>query len=572
MAVETRVQWFVHFFEQGKAAIWLRRLLVVIVFVSAGMFWLLVKFGGFDNADAMDQAQIARQLSTGQGYTTLYARPLAMNLMLARTGRLPTPLPEVSQAPLGPIINAVAFRLTRLPSGQPMQGVVFPAERLVAFLGFCFFGGSLLLTYLLGRRLFDPRIALFATGLAAVTQLLWRFSFSGLPQMAMLLLFTGCMLATVTALEARAAQHPRRAIAFLTLGGFTLGLTALGNGLGIWMFAGFLAFAVTAFRPRLLAAAAPTAAFALPLLPWALRNWLALRNPMGLPFFELYRPSGTDRLALLADFEPLLRFRWTDFSANTMRQALEQFGDLFSLFGGNPVTLAFFPAVLLLPFAKWQPAQFRWCILLMWLAAAAGMSVFGVGGSVSVNQLHVLFLPVMTIYGLAFLLNLWSRLGFDLPVLRAAFLALLFVLVGAPLALSFLSNPKRMNWPPYIPPLIEHFSAWIGPDEAMSADIPWATAWYANRSSLLLPRNTGQFDLINSERLLGAPLVALYLTPFSGDRAAFRDIVGGPYRDWARFILREVRPEDLRGWTLKAAAALPMNGDSIIYADRPRWQ
>jgi hypothetical protein len=388
----------------------------------------------------------------------------------------------------------------------------------------------------------------------------------------MMVFFSGALLAAVSALDAQAERRPRKAITLLTLAGFLLGITTLGHGLGVWVFAGFLAFTVAAFRPRWLAAIVPTAAFTLPLLPWALLNWQAVRHPLGLPFFELYRAAGGDRLAFLADFEPLIRFNLADFFENTTKQAVDQFGDLFNLLGSSPVAIAFFLAVLLLPFRTWEAAQFRWCVLFMWLAAAAGMSVFGVEGSVSVNQLHVLFFPVMTIYGLAFLLSVWSRLGLDQPLLRGAFIGLLFLILGAPMLLSLLSTPKRMHWPPYLPPLVQRFSGWIGPQEVIVADIPWATAWYSARPSLLLPRNMGQFDLIHSERLLDAPLVALYLTPFSGDRSTYKNIVNGRYRDWARFVLREVRPEDLRGWILTTAVALPLDGDAIIYADRPRWR
>ncbi|MBE2179483.1 MAG: hypothetical protein IAE97_03345 [Chthoniobacterales bacterium] len=572
MGLETSLQWFVHSFEQGRAAIWLRRFLFVFIFLAAGAVWLLLKFNGFNDPDAMDQAQIGRQLASGQGYTTLYARPLALNRMLLRTGHVPAPLPDVSQAPLGPLLNAVAFRITGVNFGVPQRGFISSPEKIIALTGFLFFAGSVALTYLLARRLFDPKLALLGTGLVMVSFAMWRFSFSGLPQMAMLFFFTGSMLSTVAAMEARAAGRRRRAVLLVALAAFLLGLVALGHGIGLCIFAGFWIFATAAIRPRLLVAPIVAAAGILPVLPWALLNWRALRNPFGLPFYELCRPPGIGRLEFLADFEPLLRFRWTNLIQNTATHAMNQAADFFSCMGGNVVAVAFFLAVILHGYRHWLPAQFRWCILLMWLGAASGMSVFGVEGTFSAGQLHVLFLPVMVIYGLGFLLALWDRLGLDQPMLRGTFLAMLYLIVGAPLLLGFIANPKRMNWPPYLPPLVHHFADWLSPGEALASDIPWATAWYAGRTSLLLPQNIGQFELIHREQLLGGPLVAIYLTPFSGDQRAYADIVNGRYREWARFVLHEVKPADLRGWVLTTAVALPLDGEAMFYADRPRWQ
>ena len=341
--------------------------------------------------------------------------------------------------------------------------------------------------------------------------------------------------------------------------------------IGLWIFAGFWVFATAVIRPRWLTATVTAAAGVAPLLPWAFLNWRALRNPFGLPFYELYRPHGTDRLELLSDFEPILRFRWSNLLQNTASNALNQAGEFVSYLGGNAVAVAFFFALILLGYQRWQPAQFRWCILLMWLGATAGMALFGVDGTFSASQLHVLFLPVMVIYGLAFL-ALWDRLGIELPSSGRPSSACFMWIVGTPLFLGFLASPKRVNWPPYLPPVIHYFSDWLSPDEAMASDIPWATSWYAGRTSLLLPLNIGQFELIHSERLLGAPLVGIYLTPFSGDRRTYADVVNGRYRDWARFVLHEVKPSDLRGWVLTTAVALPLDGEAIFFADRPRWQ
>jgi hypothetical protein len=351
-----------------------------------------------------------------------------------------------------------------------------------------------------------------------------------------------------------------------------LGIVTLGHGIGLWIFAGFWIFSVGVLRPRWLVALTTTLLYALPLVPWALHNWREVRNPLGLPFYDLARKHNSDPLALTANFEPLLRFRWDELLENTLTQTLSQVANFTAYIGFNIVAAAFFFALFVHSFTRWQPAQFRWAILLMWLGATIGMSLFGVQEEVSANQLHVLFLPAMLYYGLAFLLGLWNRLEFPQPALRMAFIGLLYLVVAAPLGLSLWTTGKNINWPPYLPPLIERFRQWIDAREAMASDIPWATAWYAGRVSLLLPESIEQFELIHSERLLGAPIVAIYLTPYSGDRRTYADIVNGRYREWARFVLREVKKDEIRDWIISAAVSLPVDGESIMFADRVRWR
>ncbi len=108
-------------------------------------------------------------------------------------------------------------------------------------------------------------------------------------------------------------------------------------------------------------------------------------------------------------------------------------------------------------------------------------------GIVSTMQLHVVFIPLMAFYGLAFLLVLWNRLGFQHAFFRIAFNVA--IVVRRPFhALTLFAGQSRMiNWPPYVPPYIAQLGTWYDDNEALCADMPWAVAWYANRRCLLLP-------------------------------------------------------------------------------------
>ena len=71
MGLEVSLQGLLYAFEQGRAMVWLRRLVVAMIIGLLATMWFTYKFNGFSVSESMDQAQIGRQLATGQGFTTL---------------------------------------------------------------------------------------------------------------------------------------------------------------------------------------------------------------------------------------------------------------------------------------------------------------------------------------------------------------------------------------------------------------------------------------------------------------------------------------------------------------------
>jgi hypothetical protein len=204
----------------------------------------------------------------------------------------------------------------------------------------------------------------------------------------------------------------------------------------------------------------------------------------------------------------------------------------------------------------------------MWVGAAVGMTLFGVKDAVSANQLHIVFLPVFLLYGLAFLLVLWNRLNISLKALRIVFLSALLLLAAAPMLLRFVAGSQaKIQWPPYVPPFISVLQKWYEPKELLCSDMPWAVAWYANRKCLLLPETVRQFNQISDFGALGTPIVGLYLTPISGGQD-FLSLIKGPNKEWGPIIMRTV---NLNDFLLKSFTPLPVDGECILYSDRDRW-
>ncbi len=224
-------------------------------------------------------------------------------------------------------------------------------------------------------------------------------------------------------------------------------------------------------------------------------------------------------------------------------------------------------------FKRRETATFRWCVLMMWLFAVFGMSVFGLDGVLlEANNLHVLFIPLMTFYGLAYVLVLWTRLEINVKLVRYAFIAFLFLISALPFLVTFVSlvgSPKaQVQWPPYVPPYIAILGTWTTEKEMIMTDMPWAVAWYADRLSLWLPTTVKDYTELNDYDKLKGRIVGLYLTPVSGNLPFLQEVVNGEYKEWQPFITRNV---NLKNFPLHAATPLPIDRGCIFYADRDRW-
>ncbi|MEO5718133.1 MAG: hypothetical protein ABIR29_06135 [Chthoniobacterales bacterium] len=80
------VQRLIHTLEAGWAVVWVRRALALVLVVGLAVFFLLHEFRGLATAQAMDQAQIGREMLHGHLWKTKVARPLAAG-QLQRHGK-----------------------------------------------------------------------------------------------------------------------------------------------------------------------------------------------------------------------------------------------------------------------------------------------------------------------------------------------------------------------------------------------------------------------------------------------------------------------------------------------------
>ncbi len=564
------IQRAIHALESGGAAVWVRRALALALVIGLALFYLLHEFRGLATSQGMDQAQIGRALLHGEGWKTKFARPLAAGQLQRRGKDVAAKIwTDTYNAPLPPLVNAIALLPVKSHLKMTPRATVYVGDTMIALMSIVLFLASIAVLFLVARRLFDQRLALLSCGLVLLGDAFWQYSLSGLPQMLLLLLFNLTLYMLVRAIDAQAEQlSPRR---WLFLAGAGFGLLALSHALTIWIFLPALLFSVVYFRPRLWTAIALLAPFALLYAPWLLRNYLVCGNPAGVAFYAFFDQIGLSEAGqmrrLAIDFHAL--------TASTLRNKLSnnlagQASGIFRYFGYSVVALYFF-AALLHPFRRGQTAVTRWLVLAMWCGAVAGMGLYGISEEqgVAANQLHLLFVPIMTCFGLAFLLVQWNRLHIGSRLARRGFLTILFVLCGWPMLfnLLFASAKGSIRWPPYVPPYIAVLNDWMKPDEITATDMPWAIAWYADRRAVWLPDTMRAYTEFSDYGVFGGRINGLYLTPISGSQNTLGDIMKGEYKDWATVILRSV---DLQKFPLKWAMLLGLDNECIFFSDRDR--
>ncbi len=563
------IQRMVHLLEAGSLAVWVKRASAVVVIAAIALFYLLHEFRGMAAAQGMDQAQIGLEIASGHGWRTNFIRPRALGMLASHGKNIPQKIwYDTYNAPLPPLVDAIALFPLKAHLKMTTRDIIYVGDQAIALSAMCFFLASLVVLFFIARRLFDERLALLSCGLVLVCDSIWQYSLSGLPQMLLLFLLNVTVYAMVRAVQ---AQYGGGFVGiWLAAAGVGFGLLALTHALTIWIFLGALVFSILFFRPRGWAAMIVLVPFVLIYTPWLIRNYMICGNPAGVAIYSIldnvrYSEAGWMRRIGLDTGGIGPGFFRTKISANL----ITQFGSIFKYLGWSVVAPVFFLSTLH-SFKRPETGMIRWMILAMWGGAVAGMAVYGIREEqgVAANQLHLIFVPLMTCYGLAFLLVQWNRLEIDLRVARIGFLVLLFLLCGLPMLLGLISPKKGgVQWPPYVPPYISVLNDWMQPNEITASDMPWAIAWYANRRSLWLPESVRTLTDLNDYQVLGAPINGLYLTPISGSQNTLGDIIKGEYGEWATVILRSV---NMQQFPLKWAALLGLENQCVFFSDHDR--
>jgi hypothetical protein len=556
ISAEEAIQKTVVSLEAGELAKWVWRAVFFSMAIGLSV-WFLVQYRGLPVSQAMDQAQVGREILRGHGWQTKFIRPLAIGELRRHNMDVINGIRyDTYNAPIPPLLDAAA---EYFPASRgwtfSRKDFVNPADRAIACMETIFFLASLAVLYLIALDLFDQRLAYMATGLTLVCEMMWRYALSGLPQMFLLFLFHLSVYAMLRAIRARYLNETH--IGWIVAVGIGFGLMALTHALSICIFVPVLVFTFLFFRPHWRAGVVLLLVFLAIYTPWLVRNAMVCGDFRGLAGFAgldgIVHPESGHMRRFAID---LTGASGNYYAQNFRGNLTGQINRLIEYMGWSCVAPVALVSVLH-AFRRPVTATFRWLLFAMWAGAVCGMAVFGMKEEqgLAVNQFYVLFVPLFICYGMAYVLVQWDRrigLGFILPqwsqrsgvhyFLRISLIVAIFFISAIPLLSRLFIDKNRIpiEWPPYTPPFITVLRDWTQPDEIIGSDMPWAVAWYADRRSLWLPYDPDDLVALSDHKQLGAPVVALYFSPVSGTQNLLGDLVNGEYQHWTAYIVRTI--------------------------------
>ena len=105
-----RVQEIIHSLEEGKWAKRIRGLVLLLLIGSLGLVYYLNLTRNFTAPEAMDAAQLARNIAEGRGYTTQFIRPLSLDILRQQGAvsdvELRSKFPDITNPPVYPMLLA----------------------------------------------------------------------------------------------------------------------------------------------------------------------------------------------------------------------------------------------------------------------------------------------------------------------------------------------------------------------------------------------------------------------------------------------------------------------------------
>lgn len=539
--------------EELSGALILRRLLFLLLLFGLMLFYLGPGFKQLTSPKGIEQAQIARELARSGSFQTKMIRPLSLYQADENTEDLGgvkiVGFKDTYHAPLNPILNSVIIRLFKGDNdfGWDNNSTVYYLDRIITATSIFFLLASIGVTFLFISRIFDAKIGGVTALLMLLCELLWRYSQSGLPQMLMLFLFTlGCYF-VYRAVEAQCLE--KKPLALLILGAVCFGLLALTHWMALWPFIGLVIFSCFYFKPRGAAGLSMLIVFLIIILPWCLRNLNTAGDILGSGYFSMFGGMGAAEEEVFRSYnlskDNIFR---KGFASKVLTSSLYQLNGIYSFLGSIIAAPLFFLA-LLHPFKRPQIAAFKWFVLAMWVPAVIGMSLFGVSNQSSgisgpdANQIHLLFIPLMTAYGLAMLAILWSRIGLssNIPIISEnGYLWIAIGLSTIPMVLSLLPGVTRgiqSKEKATRGVVISYFGKQMNKTDIVITDSPWEVAWYGDRTALWLPTTKADLrEIMKRTKEHKNPFSGILITP----RSMTKSLLNLTYREekeWAPIIV-----------------------------------
>ena len=513
------LQDMIHKLEEGSGSRYLSFTAGILAILALAVFYDAAAFRNLSTPEAMDAAQLARNIAEGQGYTTLFIRPLSLHLVfrsvtnrladlmpakpgspqppptaeqsrLIRLMHLEEPHPDLANPPLYPLLLAGALKI--MPYDYPVSATrsfrVYKPDLWIACFNQLLFAAAGLLVFGLARRLFDEPVAWVSAAVVLGAELLWRFSVSGQSTLLLMVLLLGVVWALVRADQAaRAVGAPMgsdgaplagratgtavthggnagegRVIAWAVAAGVLVGLAGLTRyAFGTLIAPAAIFLGTVPARRRGLLATVAVAGFLLVMSPWVVRNLHLSGAPFGTAGFAIYQNTSQfsgDELERTSN--PIFsEMTGADYFRKGLRGVRDILQNDLPKLGGSWVS-AFFLVGLLVPFRNPTLARLRWFLvgglaLFVVVQAVGRTNLTAESPEVNSENLLVVWAPLVFMFGVSLLFLLLDQVGMPFPAARYLTIGLFCLASCAPLVFVFLAPPAS---PVAFPP---YYPPWI---------------------------------------------------------------------------------------------------------------
>jgi len=303
--------------------------------------------------------------------------------------------------------------------------------------------------------------------------------------------------------------------------------------------------------------------------PWFWHLYSVCGNPLGsdLTLVLSGQPGYTGNQIYCAGSIPSYEQLFTGASSKEISGFRWHLEHGWSLLGSNPIILLFVASILH-QFKRRRTRAFQWLLFGSALVLIAANNL-GSASPETVGPWNIvaLLFPCMLVIGSAFFFILLDRLNLVIRLLNSLIVITILALALTPLVVSLIT-PSNIFYcfPPYIPPSIKSYGQFAAPDEWVTTDMPWATAWYADRASLWLPDSIADFQDFHDNLCRTG---VLFLTPVSWSMP-YSELKTGEYKDWFAFTVGLTPPPNfpLSVHTMTG----PGGPEYYLWSDQPRWQ
>jgi|ERR1051326_509993 hypothetical protein len=567
----------IHKLEVGGGMRYLKIALIILGVLAIIAWYNIQSFKNMGTQEAMDSAQLARNIAQGKGYTTLFVRPFSMYLFkrenemaasavdkrLPELTRIKDLHPDISNPPAYPIVLAGLMKVLPFHFDISSKPKIFWTSRgefwryqpdfLISAFNQLLFFGCIVLFFFLAKRCFDARVAWTTAGLLFGTEVFWRFSISGISTIFLLLIFSVLIWCLILAEEE--AREMKRGTTTLVMLAVSAGLLTGLGGLTRYSF-GWLILPVLIFlalfggQRRWVLAVAALIAFAAVMTPWIVRNEFISGTPFGTAGYSMF--EGTPIFPenkLQQSFAPDFLFGgmvWVKFfGQKLLANAKEIIESQAPRLGGNWIG-AFFLVGLMVGLPNIVASRARYflllCLPVLLAAQALGHTQLSEDSKqINSENLLILTTPLVLMYGVSFFFLLLDQVYLPIRELRYVIVGAFCAIACLPMIIALVPSRAKtpFSYPPYHPPSIQKAGMYAKENELTMSDVPWAMAWYGKRQCVWLPpKMQPDFFDIND---LQKPVNALFLTQVTLDGRIMTDWFRGGTESWQNIILETIQ-------------------------------